>query len=69
MDEGLPLEQVLWALCVYDNRYPTYGEVYSREDDPEARSPWCGCDSCFHGKDKLAIEILRLRALLESTRA
>jgi len=68
MDEGLPEEQVLWALCSYDKRHPAYDDAYNTEHYL-TRSPWCGCDSCYHGKDALALEILRLRALLESTRA
>lgn len=69
MDEGLTEEQVLECLCYRDSRNPS--SIGRYDDSPEVLEPRkdCYCDPCFTGKDRLAIEILRLRALLESTRA
>lgn len=70
MDEGLMDSEVLGSLCCYDRRNPLWFGDQSYEDaDVPPRQHGCGCDNCFYGRDKLAMEILRLRALLESTRA
>ena len=54
------LEEVFRYLCVYDVRNPSY----LKEDwDDEITPPRtdCSCDNCFYGRDRLAMEILRLR--------
>ena len=53
------------SLCTYDIRNP-YGYLsYDAVDDDEAvpapRQQGCACDNCFYGRDKLAMEIIRLR--------
>ena len=63
----VPLESVFSYLCSYDPRSPSYADLtcsYDEEDPmpPPARSD-CYCDDCFYGRDPLAREILRLRAL------
>ena len=64
------LEQVYESLCLYDQRNPFCFDAYDAFDERiRPRLPSCYCNNCFHGKDALALEILRLRALLESTRA
>ena len=48
--------EVLRNLCFHDPRNP--------HNDPElGQEPRdnCYCDNCFHGRDELALEILRLR--------
>jgi hypothetical protein len=69
MDEGLTEKQVLERLCYYDHRNPYWFGEYDSEGDEREPREQCACDNCYYGRDKLALEILRLRALLESTRA
>ena len=56
-------EEVYQYLCVYDKRYPQYRDIvsihYDQGDEPTPRVD-CFCDNCFYGRDKLALEILRL---------
>lgn len=56
--------EVTQYLCTSDPRNPLFKDVYEfsdPDDIPEPRSEGCGCDNCFYGRDKLAIEIIRLR--------
>lgn len=57
-------------LCTYDTRNPygylSYGAVDDSEDVPQPRQPGCACDACFYGRDRLAMEIIRLRAALKA---
>ena len=51
-------------LCSYDTRNPGYtglkmGMEACLLDVPSARQD-CGCDNCFYGRDRLALEILKL---------
>lgn len=58
------------SLCIYDTRNPygylSYGAVDDSEDVPQPRQPGCACDACFYGRDRLAMEIIQLRAALEA---
>ena len=51
-------------LCTYDKRNPygylSYGPV-DDDDVAQPRQQGCACDNCFYGRDKLAMEIIRLR--------
>ncbi len=63
--EGLPLDMIHSCLCAKDKRNPLWTEVYAGDvvnDDPLPRVN-CFCDNCFYGRDRLAVEILRLREL------
>ncbi len=53
-------------LCWFDRRNPNYADNYTAfdaEDIPDARVNPCYCDNCMHGRDELALEILRLQNL------
>lgn len=54
-------EEVFKNLCSYDSRNPDY--MYFPEDGDEIPVPRndCACDNCFYGRDKLAMEIMRLQ--------
>lgn len=54
-------DEILLNLCWYDSRNPDYIEPF---DDDDLRQPRdnCFCDNCFYGRDKLALEILRLQS-------
>jgi len=55
-------------LCVYDKRSEFYKDLtygLEKEDIPKPREN-CFCDNCFHGRDRLALEILRLREAHEA---
>lgn len=56
---------IYWNLCVKDKRHPLWQDLYGYDEPEEIPEPrkGCSCDSCFYGKDKLAIEILRLQAV------
>lgn len=55
-------EEVYECLCVYDPRNSHYQEHKECCEtlDLELREPRtdCACDNCYHGKDRLALEIL-----------
>lgn len=51
---------VYCELCIYDKRSPYH---YACDDSVEPRGACC-CDKCYYGKDKLALEILRLKDLV-----
>lgn len=55
-------EEVCKQLCIKDKRNPDNELWYYQEwmlEDPEPRTD-CYCDNCFHGRDRLAVEILKL---------
>jgi len=64
MNQTITLTEIYECLCIYDPRNP----YYIKPDDPEdmiaPRSSDCSCDSCFRGKDRLAMEVLKYRRLL-----
>ena len=57
----MTIEEVYEELCSYDTRNPFYGYITSEDDDPRPPRTNCFCDNCFYGRDKLALEILRLK--------
>jgi len=64
----MTLTEIYENLCIRDKRNPSHKDCYIDLDDDELPEPRenCYCDSCFHGRDKLALEILRLNgAILE----
>lgn len=54
-------------LCYHDPRSRDYSPP---DEDDEPREPRvnCCCDDCFYRRDPLALEIIRLRGLLDSHR-
>lgn len=53
-------QEIFENLCTKDPRYPMYQDIYGHDDEvPEPRKD-CACDNCFYGRDRLAIEILKL---------
>jgi len=52
------LDEVCGNLCVYDARNTDYDFL----DDEHPCTP-CYCDNCIYGRNKLALEILRLRGM------
>ena len=54
------------SLCYFDPRNPN-GNPVPDDDDPRGpRELGCACDNCFYGRDKLAMEVIRLRAALKA---
>lgn len=57
------------SLCTYDKRNP-YGYLscgpIDDDDVAQPRQQGCACDNCFYGRDKLAMEVIRLRAALKA---
>ena len=54
-------------LCDYDQRSWFFKNVIAVNNDPEnypIPRDNCFCDNCFNGRDKLALEIIRLREWL-----
>ena len=60
----IDIKEIKEKLCTYDKRNPDYEYLFSDNDNevPEPRKD-CYCDNCFYGRDKLALEILRLRGI------
>ena len=59
---------VLENLCIRDSRNPDHADVYACYEEycgeiPAPREN-CACDNCFYGRDRLALEILRLKEAL-----
>jgi hypothetical protein len=50
-------------LCAYDPRNPYYEVLKGAfvDDLPKPREEGCACDTCFYGRDVLAMEILKLK--------
>lgn len=60
----MELEEIFGNLCNRDPRHPMFVELYGEDDcRPVPRAPECSCDNCFYGRDRLALEILRLKEL------
>ena len=59
----MTLPEIYENLCIRDKRNPDHKDCYIDFEDDELPTPRknCYCDSCFHGRDKLALEILRLK--------
>lgn len=58
----MELEEVYKNLCFKDKRNPTWQDLYGQDEEceiPEPRND-CYCDNCFYGRDKLALEIIKL---------
>jgi hypothetical protein len=51
-------QEIFEHLCVYDKRSPFCNEEITGPQEPRID---CFCDNCFYGRDKLAVEILRLQ--------
>ena len=60
---NMDLKEIYSNLCDYDNRTESYQDLRLIYDEDEIKEPrkGCHCDNCFYGRDKLALEILRLR--------
>ena len=55
----MDIKEVLENLCIYDSRSP----YYFKEDNPEEISSprdGCACENCFYGRDRFALEVIRL---------
>jgi hypothetical protein len=64
----MELEEIYTYLCNRDSRSDTfyihqYAYAQWEEPLPEPRKN-CYCDNCFYGKDKLALEIIRLNNII-----
>lgn len=59
---------VLAQFCHRDYRHPDFESRFADEillsNEPTPRDN-CYCDNCFSGRDKLAVEILRLRGVIK----
>jgi len=56
--------EVFKNLCILDKRNPNHGGLYyhfNPEDERSLPRPHCACQNCFFGRNRLALEILRLR--------
>ena len=57
------IEEVYEQLCWYDKRNPN--QIHDVDQDVVVpRRDNCACDNCYNGKDRLAMEVLRLQKLL-----
>jgi len=61
------INKIYENLCIRDSRNPMYDELKDSYEPydimPEPRAD-CACDNCFYGRDRLALEIIRLRIKL-----
>ena len=71
----MELKEIYSNLCLYDPRNEYYQDMLSMsKQDGESIEEFkegmhkpginCSCDNCFYGKNKLALEILRLRKII-----
>ena len=59
----MDIEEVYDNLCHYDPRSDYYQDMLvcmDAKDIPRPRGD-CACDNCFHGRDRLAMEIIKLK--------
>jgi hypothetical protein len=58
----MTLQEIYSNLCSKDKRSPSFEDLFYEEGD-ELPIPrvGCFCDNCFYGRDKLALEILKLK--------
>jgi hypothetical protein len=61
---NMPLDEVFANLCTKDARNPVYYDIYGDDEDKPIPRDSCSCDNCFYGRDKLAMEIIRLQNLV-----
>ena len=57
------LNDVLSSLCSYDPRNP---DNVIDPEEPDYKPEKCCCDNCFYGRTELALEIVRLRQIIEN---
>lgn len=62
----MELTEIYKNLCYLDTRNPYYVFESYLNDDVTPRID-CECENCLTGKNKLALEILRLRDIVETT--
>ena len=55
--------EVYENLCFRDKRNPIHIDVFDDDEDAPIPRVDCFCDNCFHGRDKLALEILKCHSL------
>jgi hypothetical protein len=58
------IEQIYSYLCVYDSRHPDYQSLV--EASQSRKEGYC-CGNCFWKRDSLALEILRLHEIINSS--
>lgn len=51
-------KEILQNLCYRDTRHPDFKDHYPDGEKPTPRND-CFCDNCFHGRDPLAVELLK----------
>jgi len=56
----LEAEAILYNLCWYDPLHPIADGMADEYKKPPRQD--CSCDNCHLGRDRLAVEILRLKA-------
>lgn len=65
----MDLNEVYSNLCCKDPRHPDFEGCYGwMNDDPVAPRQNCSCDNCFYGRDKLALEIIKLLEIMVTSR-
>ena len=53
-------------LCTKDPRYPMFNDIHGDDDEKPTPRQGCACDNCFYGRDAMALEIIRLRKMLDA---
>ena len=56
-------KEVFDRLCIRDKRNTMHLDIYGDyepDEIPPVRED-CSCDNCFYGRDRMALEIIRLR--------
>ena len=57
------MDDIFENLCWYDPRHPNYiPDPGAGDYAPPKPRDGCACDSCFYGRDALALRILAMRA-------
>jgi hypothetical protein len=57
------------SLCLHDPRSSSFALLHDDDDDDDDRRlprVNCYCDECFYRRDPLALEVIRLRSLLDN---
>ena len=61
-------QEIKINLCYYDPENPNSNlDAYEDEDRPQPRNE-CGCDNCFYGRDKLAMQLIEAKCERDESR-
>jgi hypothetical protein len=59
----MKISEIKENLCYKDPLNPMFDDLYAHDDEEPTPRIDCACDNCFYGRDKLAVELLKMKGL------